>query len=94
MCSARADTEAYVIDSGILTILGWLVVSPYNNDKSRKSETYTNIANLMVTRSETERARFKQKNVFKTTMNTVNRKGENICFTSDAERRQLRDKKE
>ena len=32
LCSARADTEAYVIDSGILTILGWLVVSPSNKD--------------------------------------------------------------
>ena len=30
LCSARADTEAYVINSGILTILGWLVVSPSN----------------------------------------------------------------
>ena len=30
LCSARADTEAYIIDSGILTILGWLVVSPSN----------------------------------------------------------------
>ena len=30
LCSAQADTEAYVIDSGILTILGWLVVSPSN----------------------------------------------------------------
>ena len=48
----------------------------------------------MVTHSETEWARFKQKKFVKTTMNTVNRKGENICFTSDAERRQLRDKKE
>ena len=37
LCSARADTEAYVIDSGILTILGWLVVSPSNKIVSSRS---------------------------------------------------------
>ena len=36
LCSAQADTEAYVIDSGILTILGWLVVSPSNSDTKTK----------------------------------------------------------
>ena len=37
LCSAWADTEAYVIDSGILTILGWLVVSPSNKQLGNKN---------------------------------------------------------